>query len=176
MVGALYVCHLFAVGLYAIGLLGFEIWRLTTVSGLLRPRILDFVLGGLPFVIVPALLVGSPTWGLATQNAWEPRGKIDGLITVVEVYSDVVAFGLTAVVAVTAGWAARHGLLKLHPAAWIVFLVGAVVYLALPRVLFGSYFADQRLPIALAFMAVAFADLDLHRRWTIRRSASCWWR
>jgi hypothetical protein len=168
VVALLYVCHLFAVGLYAIGLLGFEIWRLTTLKGPLWPRLLDFVLSGLPFLVVPVLLVGSPTWGLASQNEWEPRGKIDGLITVIEVYSDVVAFGIAATIAITAGWAARHGLLKLHPAAWIVFLVGTVVYLALPRVLFGSYFADQRLPIALAFMAVAFADLDLHRRWTVR--------
>ena len=117
---------------------------------------------------MPVLLVRSPTWGLATQNEWQPTGKIDGLVTVIQVYSDVVAFGLTAAVAITAGWAARHGLLRLHPSAWIVFAVGAVVYLALPRVLFGSYYADQRLPIALAFMAVAFADLDLHRRWTMR--------
>ena len=164
----LYVCHLFAVGLFAIGLCGYEIWRLYSGTNGLRRRILEFVSGGLPFAIVPLLLVRSPTWSLASQTWWEPRGKLDGIIGVVVLYSDAVAFGLTAAVVVTAVWAARHNLLRFHASAWAVFAVAAIVFMCLPRMLFGAYMADLRLPIALAFMAVAFADLDLHARWTTR--------
>ena len=42
--------------------------------------------------------------------------------------------------------------------------VGTVVYLALPRVLFAAHLADQRLPIALAFMLAACIRVDLDDR------------
>ncbi len=46
--------------------------------------------------------------------------------------------------------------------------VGAVIYMVLPRMLFDTYMADQRLPISLAFILLACTDLDLRQR-TVRR-------
>lgn len=160
---ALFFCHLFAVGLYGIGLLSAELWRLADERGWRDwRRIGDFVLTGVPFLPVIPLMLASPTMALATSTFWESSGKIQGLGYVIEVYSDVVAFMLAAVMTVACIWAARHRLLRMHPMGWFLLAVSAVIYLAMPRVLFASYMADQRLPIAVAFMAVACADLKLH--------------
>jgi hypothetical protein len=162
---AMFFCHLFAVALYGMGLFAIELHRLWESRN--RPwglRIVDFVATGLPFLPVVPLLLKSPTWQLAGENYWDQQGKIDGLLYIIEVYSDLVAFLLTAIAAAAIGWAARHRLLRLHPVGWLLLAIASVVYLAMPRVVFATYMADQRLPIAAAFMILACAQLDLHHR------------
>src|SRR5215510_5278812 len=111
---ALFFCHLFAVGVYGLGLAAFEISRLivqlrTRGSATDRTwQILDFISTGLPFLPVLPLLMMSPTWGLRGTFAWELNGKLDGLIYVVEVYSHSAALLLTGIVAFAAGFGARH--------------------------------------------------------------------
>jgi hypothetical protein len=162
---ALFFCHLFAVGVYAIGLFAIELQRLWTLRDRPWRRLLiDFCATGLPFVPVIPLLLISPTWGLSSQNYWEQQGKIDGLTFVIETYSDIVAFALTAIVVTACIWAVRHRLLRFHPTGLFILIVGGLVYLALPRVLFATYLADLRLPIALAFMLVACASMPLRHR------------
>lgn len=162
---ALYFCHLFAVGLYGIGLLAFELRRLwKSRDRSWAARIGAFVACGVPFLPVGPMLYFSPTWRLKAENYWEPRGKIDGIVYVIEVYSDVVAFGLAAIVVAAGVWAIRHKLLRFHSLAGTLVVVAGLVYLAMPRVLFGTYLADQRLPIALAFMLVACVHLELRHR------------
>jgi hypothetical protein len=174
---ALFFCHLFAVGVYGVGLLAFELNRLWTEYARLRgslpaeaarralvPLIADFVISGLPFAPVLPLLMMSPTWGLRQTFTWQLDGKIDGLIFVIEVYSHAAAFVLTAVVAFAVGWALRHRALSFHPFGLMVLAIGAVVYMALPRVIFETYMADQRLPISLAFVIVACVDLNFRHR------------
>jgi hypothetical protein len=154
---------------FGLGLLAFELERLRQTRGApLGPRLLDFCATGIAFLPVLVLLRMSPTWQLATDNSWEPKGKIDGLIYVIEIYSDAVAFALAAIVAVAAGWALRHRVLRIHPLAWALLIVSAVVYMAMPRVMFGSYLADQRLPVACAFMLIACINVDLHHRFVRR--------
>lgn len=165
VVTMLFFCHLFAVGLYGIGLLAVELdrqWRLRGQP--LGDRAAAFVLPGIAFLPVVPLMLASPTMGLASDFSWEPRGKIDGLMYVIEIYSDVIAIALTAGVATAAAWAVRHRLLRVHPVGWVLLVVGAVVYLAMPRVLFASFMADQRLPVALAFMLIGCVDVRLHHR------------
>jgi hypothetical protein len=106
----------------------------------------------------------SPTWELAGENYWDQQGKIDGLLYIIQVYSDLVAFLLTAIAAAAIVWAARHRLLRLHAVGWLLLAIGGVVYLAMPRVLFATYMADQRLPVAVAFMTMACAHLELRHR------------
>ena len=162
---ALFFCHLFAVGVYGLGLLAFELQRLwTTRDEPLWPRLGQFAATGLPFLPVVPLLLSSPTWKLSTENFWEQQGKIDGLTFVIETYSDIVAFALTAIVATAGIWAARHRLLRMHPLGPLILALGGAVYLVMPRVLFATYMADQRLPIALAFMVVACLQLQLHHQ------------
>ena len=162
---ALFFCHLFDVGLYGLGLLSIELSRLWATRGRpLMPRLIDFVATGIPFLPVLPLLLMSPTWALVGEFYYEKLGKIDGLVYVVEVYSDIVAFLLIAGVAAGAIWAVRHRLLRLHPLGWAFLGVGAAVYIAMPHMLFDTFMADQRLPIALAFMVIACVHLKLRHR------------
>jgi hypothetical protein len=162
---ALFFCHLFAVGIYGVGLLAIELTRLwMTRERPLVPRLLDFLATGIPFLPVVPLLLKSPTWDLVSEFYWEKLGKIDGLVYVVEVYSDIVAFLLIAAAAAGAIWAARHRLLRLHPVGWAMLGVGSAVYVAMPHMLFATYMADQRLPIALAFMVIGCVHLEMRHR------------
>ncbi|MFS8036412.1 hypothetical protein ACI7BZ_05495 [Xanthobacter sp. AM11] len=162
---ALFFCHLFAAGVYGVGLLAFEIDRLRRARGApLGPRLAAFMAAGLPFLPVVPLLMASPTWGLSGQNIWEPQGKIDGLEMVANVYFDHVAIALTAVVVGAGLWAARHRLLQVHSLMLPLLLVAGAVYLAMPRVVFATYMADQRLPVAIAFMVLAAMRVDLRHR------------
>jgi hypothetical protein len=164
---ALFFCHLFALGLYGLELLAFETHRLWTRRGApLGNRMFDFVATGAPFLPALLLLITGPTWDSAGVPAyWDLAGKIDGLTLVIGIYYPWIAYVLIATLALAAVLAGRCGMLHVHPVGWALLGVGAVIYLALPRVLFAAHLADQRLPIALAFMLVACIRVDLaHRR------------
>src|SRR5436309_2855030 len=180
---ALFFCHLFAVGVYGLGLLAFELQRLLglrwrgplAVDGAAKPGLppwLDFIVSGLPFLPVVPLLLMSPTWTLRWDFTWELSGKVNGLLFVIEVYSRSATFFLATIVAIAAVFAARHRALQFHPFGWMLLAVGGITYLALPRVLFDPYMADQRLPIALAFMIIACAHLDLRDEFVRRGFAT----
>lgn len=162
---ALFFCHLFALGIYGVGVLSFELLQIWQSPKTLRSRRLIYLFGaGLPFLAAIPLLLKSPTLGLVADYNWEPRGKIDGLMFVISVYSDIAAFSLIGIIVAAAAWAIRHRQLRFHPMIWALLAVSGVIYLALPRVLFASYMADQRMPIAIAFMLVACVDLELRHR------------
>lgn len=159
---ALFFCHLFALGVYGLALLAVEIARLwSRRTRPLGPRLVDFVATGLPFLPVLPLLLMSPTWKLSGENTWFSLGKLDGLKYVVEVYSDTVAFMLIGAFAVGIVWSLRHRLLRFHPVGLMLLAVGGAVYMALPRMMFATYMADQRLPIALAFLLIACINIDM---------------
>jgi hypothetical protein len=161
----LFFCHLYAVGVYGLALLAIEIPRLATLrTRALGLRLLDFIATGLPFALVLPLLLASPTWQLSNENYWEPLGKLSGLMYIIEVYSDAIAFAMMAALALAAIWAVRHRLLRFHPVGIMLLAVGGLIYFALPRVMFATYMADQRLPIALAFLVTACINVDLSYR------------
>ena len=166
----LFFCHLSALGIYAVGLLSFEILRLWQQR--LEPwaaRIADFLVSGLPFLAAAPLLYASPTMQLVSGIYWDQRGKTDGLMYVISDYSDIAAFALITVMVVSMVWALRHRILRFHPLVFVLLMVGAAVYLALPRVMFDTYMTDQRVPIGIAFMIFACGDLELRRR-MVRRA------
>jgi hypothetical protein len=181
---ALFFCHLFALGTYSLGLLAFEVERLRScrtkpagnsrrpaaypLQGTLRRplllrRLIDFVATGLPFLPVLPLLMMSPTWGLRGDVSWEFNGKLDGMVYALDVYSDTVALLLASIVASAAGYALYRRALRIHTFGMMLLAIGAVVYLAMPRIIFDTYMADQRLPISLAFMVIACVQLDFDR-------------
>src|SRR5262249_47952176 len=151
------------VGVYGLGLLAFELWRLRRPRPM-GSRIFPFVATGLPFVPVVPLLLMSPAWSLQGGVFWGEMGEIDGLIFVGGGYFVIVAVSLVAIVVAAGIWAVRHRLLRLHPLGFMILVVGGFIYLILPRNMFATYLADQRLPIALAFMLVACAHLELRHR------------
>jgi len=166
----LFFCHLSALGIYGVGLLSFEILLLWQRR--LEPwpaRIADFLVSGLPFLATAPLLYASPTMQLVSGIYWDQRGKTDGLMFVISDYSDITAFALVTVVVASLVWAVRHRILRFHPLIFVLLMVGVAVYLALPRVMFDTYMADQRVPLGIAFMAFACGDLELRRR-LVRRA------
>jgi hypothetical protein len=178
-VTALFFCHLYALGIYGLGLLAFELHRLWLCPSPTLPRmrgrvaraaarLFDFAAAGLPFLPVLPLLMMSPTWGLRSDISWEWAGKVDGLLYIINVYSGAVASLLATVMAIVVGFALYHRALRFHAFGFVLLAVGASVYAALPRIAFDTYMADQRLPISLAFMGIACAQLDL-RRLDLRR-------
>lgn len=153
----LFFCHLFAVGLFGLGLLALELWRCRIGGGLTWRRLLP-VMGQLaiPFLPVIPLMAASPTLGLSADILWESRGKMDGIYAIFQLYGDVPDMLFAAAVIGGATWLARRGELVLHPGGWVILAIGTLVFMAMPRVLFGSWIADQRLPIALLFLVLGF--------------------
>lgn len=162
----LFVCHLFAAGIYGLGLLAYESNRLwIRRAEPLWPRLADFVATGIPFLLIAGLLVSGSTWDTPGSPAfWEFWGKLDGLKSVIQVYYSSVGYALLAVVAATAAVALYYRALRFHPVGWAVLGIGIVVFLAMPRALFAAHMADARLPIALAFMLAACFDVELRSR------------
>lgn len=166
----LFFCHLSALGIYGVGLLSFEILRLWQRRQEPWPaRIVDFTVSGLPFLAAAPLLYASPTMQLLSGIYWDQRGKADGLMFVISDYSDIAAFALMTIIVASMVWAIRHRILRFHPLVYVLLIVGAAVYLALPRMMFDTYMTDQRVPLGIAFMIFACGDLALHRR-LVRRA------
>ncbi len=166
----LFFCHLFAVGLYGVGLLAFEIyrhWRDREKCSL--RRFFASAAAGIPFLVVAPLLLVSPTLTLVNLNFWEANGKIEGITLVLTTYYDLVAILLAGVVVGAGLWGMRYRVLHFHKFGWFLLGIGGAVYLAMPRVLFATYLADQRLPIGLAFMVVGCLHLELKRE-SVRRA------
>jgi hypothetical protein len=162
---ALFFCHIFAAGVYGLALLAFELWRLHKRRDLpLVPRLVDFAASGLPFLPILALLMASPTWGLSGRNEWSVEAKIDGLIYIVSAYARFLDLALAAALVAVLAWAAFLRELRVHPAGWILLGLGAAAYLAIPNVTLTAYLVDQRLPIAIVLIALAFINLQAPRR------------
>jgi len=161
----LFFCHLMSVGLYSLGLLTFELHRLwARREQPLRLRLIDFFATGIPFLPIVVLLLASPTMELAQDFSWEPTGKIDGLFYIFNVYYDAVAFLLIGVAIFALTWAVRHRVIRFHSMGWLLLGIGSAVYLAMPRVFFATYMADQRIPLGLFFILLACIDLELRHR------------
>ena len=71
----------------------------------------------------------SPTWGLRGGFSWEWSGKLDGLLYVVDVYSDAVACGLFGIVLGAAVVAMRHRAMSFHPFGYVLLALGAIAYM-----------------------------------------------
>ena len=161
----IFFCHLSALGIYGVGVLSYEALRLWHDRAKpWPPRVADFVASGLPFLAAAPLLYLSPTLNLAPAFYWDQRGKLEGLLFVIADYSDLATFALAAGAGIAIVWAVRHQVLRFHPLSIALVVIGGAIYLALPRVMFETYMADQRVPIGIAFMLVACGTLELRSR------------
>jgi hypothetical protein len=158
---ALFFSHLFAAGIYGMTLLAFELWRLwQRRAAPLAPRLVDFVATGVAFLPFVPLLLASPTLGLAGTNKWSLPAKLEGLYFAISTYSDVIDFTLAGIIAALLTVLALRRELRVHPAGWVLIGLGAIVYLAMPNILFDTYVADERLPAASVLVALAFVSFD----------------
>lgn len=157
IVTALFFCHLFDVGLFGLAAGSLELWRWSSQRPLrLGAMARDTALLLLPFVPVPLLMLASPTMGLSSEVLWLPQGKMEGITAIVQLYGDVTDLIFAATLIGAALWLTRRRLLRLHAAGWVLFILCSAVFLAMPRVLFGSWLADQRMPIAILFLLIGF--------------------
>lgn len=164
-----FVCHLFAVGVYGMVILCCEAWllRQRAQRGRLdwRQLAVEAAVLVLPFVPLIPLMLASPTMGLAFDYYWDPSGKVDGLYFLFQNYSDLFDLSMAALVIGGVIWAAQMRFLRLHPAGWYLLGLGTLVYMLMPRMLFSSWVADQRLPVALVFVMIGFSRFESRARW-----------
>lgn len=160
-VGLTFLCHLSALGLYGLAIGSFELWAWSARGRRFDRRLpTDLVALILPALPVVPLLLGSATWGLAEEMSWSASGKLEAIAMIFRTYADAPDFGLLVLLVSAFVWAVRRGLVSFHPASLVLLVIGTTVFLAMPTVLFGSFMADQRLPIALFLMLLGFGRLD----------------
>ena len=148
-----FFCHLSAAGLYGLGLLCLELARWVRHRRLATPEMAAF---GVPFLLlVPPMLV-SPTGGLAGDTVFDLGDKIEGLQWLFTGYSETWDNAWAALVGLVVVAAMVRRALTVEIEGWAVLGLGAVVYMAMPNVLLGSWGADVRLPVGLAFLALPF--------------------
>ena len=159
----LFVCHLYAVSLFVFAIGCFELWRLRQ-KGINNTR--KFVTFALiltvPCILVLFLLLNSPTLGGISYFKWLPLNTkfkaIEWLIGLYHYHQDrMIGAGMAAV----SIYALGKGLLRIHPVGWLIMIFGVILYVVMPRHLFGSWAADYRFPIAILFMFIGFTHWKL---------------
>lgn len=156
----IYFGHLFALGIYAITIACLAAYDLLPrirrePGAVLR----ELFLLGLPFGAPALLFLFSPTAEVLGKTEW--KGLLRSLSTpfnVVNNYNhvlDITTFLLLGALVVVAF---LHKRLKVAPEFIGVLVVLGLLALAMPDQLMSIYFADQRIPIALALLGVAATD------------------
>jgi hypothetical protein len=162
----LYVCHLYAVGLYGLAIGSYELWAWARRRFRFdRALAIDLVALIVPVLPLVPLLMRSATWGLVKEAVWDSQSKIEGIELVFRTYVDTHDLALLALGGVALAWALKRGVLSAHGAAAPLAVFGFAVFLAMPYTLFGSEMADQRMPVALLLMLVGFVHLDPEDKW-----------
>lgn len=159
-----YVSHLYAAGVYGLAILAYEVDDWIQRGKPLDRRVpIDLAMIGVPFLPLLPLLAMSATWGLAGEYMWDLHGKADAVLMTFSSYSDIadVCVAIALGVAFAAAW--RRGLIRFHRLAGVFLLISGAVFLVMPNMLFGSYMADQRMPIAIALVLVGFGRLNVTR-------------
>ena len=159
---ALFLCHLYAVGLYLLAIGSYELWawqqRRFTLD---RRLLLTALLFAAMLALAASMLLNGPTWGLSGVYDWDDQGKIEGIAAIFRLYDD--KFDLVVLIAFLGGLGIglRMRILHMHPAGIVCLMLSIALYLAMPATLFGSMMADQRLPIAGLLFAIGFIRFTL---------------
>ncbi len=163
----LYVCHLYAVGLYGLAIGSYELWAWSRRRFRFdRALVLSLVALIVPVLPLVPLLLHSATWGLVQEYSWDSQSKVAGLELVFRTYVDTHDLALMALGTLALGWALQRGILSAHGAILPLAFFGFAVFLAMPYTLFGSEMADQRMPVALLLMLIGFVRLDPEDKWS----------
>ena len=162
---ALLFCHLVSLGLFAVVLAGLAIdAALGRHRGGHRAWLARLLLPGLPIAVALVLFIAlSPTvddarqpsayhpwWGWKLLMAWRVVLSVSPMLDLATLAAPI---GLAAVLLAT-----RR--LVLAPVMLAPLLLLAVTYAVMPHSLFGSLYADARLPVAILFLAIASTELD----------------
>lgn len=163
-VAATYVSHLYAAGVYGLAIAAYEIDAWLQRGRPFDRRLFgDMLMIGVPFLPVLPLLALSATWGLAGEYMWDLHGKVDAVLMAFSSYSDLADIAIAVALAIGFVFAWRHGLIRFHRQAGVFLVVAGAVFLVMPMMLFGSYMADQRMPIAIVLVLAGFGRLEVAR-------------
>jgi hypothetical protein len=159
---ALFICHLFAFGIYALGVFGYELARSGWPGDRRSPWVASWLVAGSQFVLPAALfLLQSPTSGYAQAFAYPTdllHHKLRGfhhLFLNYHVWFDRLTFALLAG-AYLVGLITRR--LLIHPHLRLALVLLLLVYLLMPETLFGTGLADYRLPVGFTFILIAATE------------------
>jgi hypothetical protein len=152
----LFFTHLVAFGLYAVLVAAWELRSAARAPG--RAAAIDALRAAAPLAAAAALFAASPMaasvsgrWTYHPDWTWKPVILLRALQSGQPAADAAAAVALVAAAALLV-W---RGRLELAPGAGLPLLALLAAYLALPMPLLGSFFADARLPVALATIASA---------------------
>jgi hypothetical protein len=156
----IYLGHLYAFGVYALCIAGYELMVLWDRRSEMRRAVVDAAMAAVQFVpAVYLFLFVSPTVGAAGATEWgSVWRKLDAPANIIFTYHlafDLACLGLVAGV-VLLGVLRRTLAFNRYMAGPLALL--SLAFLLMPDLLFSSYAADKRLPIAIALMAIAASE------------------
>jgi hypothetical protein len=167
MATLIYLGHLYAFGVYALCIVGYELTLLWDRRDELRPALARAMGAAVQFV--PALylfFVLSPTSGAASETYWGPIWrKVTAPANLTYNYHprfDFLCLGLLAAVVL---WGLVRAKVTVNR-----FLIGplgllSLAFLIMPDELFSSYGADRRLPIAMVLLVIAALEWRSWHHW-----------
>jgi len=160
----LFICHLFAFGVYGLLIGSYEAGPLLALRLPSKPMIGRCSAVFLQFV--PAAIL----W-FSNRSAGEPHSTQYGdlryrvMAVLAPMNFGVVGWTLGPLAATLIFLAWRYGALRLAPRMrWPILAMGATA-IAMPHLLYGSSWAEIRLPVALAFVVVASLQPQTSHRW-----------
>ncbi|MFO1024074.1 MAG: hypothetical protein U1E70_02730 [Acetobacteraceae bacterium] len=163
-VGLLLV-HLYAFGLYAVCVAGYEtslLLEAARANGRWRmPRLRPSLDIAATLVLPLTALAVSPTSSEAAVTRWSTlTWKLEALVSPVYFNQPLIELPLLLVLLATFGIGLGTGVLRLHRRMLPALLVFLLLTFAFPRTLFGSNYADYRLPAGAGFFFLASLRLD----------------
>jgi hypothetical protein len=162
----LLVFHLYAFGLYAVAVAGYEVTVLWETWHEDQPgivRALRVAACGAASLILPlALLLFSPTSSDAGVLRWStPLWKLEALLSPVYFNMPLVELPLALLLGALLLAGLVTGGVRIHQRMVVMLGLMALLFLVLPRTLFGSNYADYRLLSGVGFFFLASLELEM---------------
>lgn len=161
----LLIMHMFGLGLYAVCVGGYELtvlWQRWRAEG--RLRVAQFrlpVAAALSLLLPMSLLLFSPASDAAGVFRWSTlQWKLEALLSPFLFNQPTVELPLVAVLGLTIGFGLWAGVLRVHARMVLPLAILALLFLAIPRTLFNSNYADFRLLCGVTFFALASLRLQ----------------
>jgi hypothetical protein len=162
----LMVMHLYAFGLYALCVGCYELtilWEKSRSPAGLQAPDMRIALAALAALILPcATLLFSPTSEGAGVLRWSSlEWKAEGLVSPIFFTQPYVELPLLGFLGILLLAGLFSGMLRVHRRMVLALAAFVLLWLAMPRTLFGSNYADYRLLPAVSFFLLASLRLDL---------------
>lgn len=156
---AIYLGHLYAFGVYAVCILGWELFDRWPRRGDLLRELIALCISGLQFVPAAVLfLLVSPAAEAGGIVSWNFVDKLKAPIVLLPGYNLALELALLGVVGaiVAFGFATRR--IRLRPDLALCFAGLVLLFFLMPSTLLTGYGVDRRIVVPIAFIAVASLD------------------